>query len=379
MAMITVVGLGVNWQNCPTPSEYPSVLQVFDLSDMCKNRGCPPSEKTVAAKQTPHGMPSFVFETPDDLAVPGQQISAAEAAFFVANGFLVKEGLLADDAVDDALERIWWHVEDRVPVARDNVGRRLAGASRASGATPRWAPTPPVPRAGPHAGRQRIVHSGATLKLHYLGGADFLLDLVPNNGRVRGVAQALLGDLKASERTRGVYALFPTNQQQGSASTGTSALSPHTDQVCQQLNACAYLADVPPRNGGFTVYPGSHKAMFQTHKYAANWSPLPTFRDALRKVVEEIRPWELAGRKGDVIFWHGRAVHSPGVHVGERIRWAVFADFTHNRETLTANEHRALGQFEWFKDAKLFREDHEVAEGGMWRGWRLGGWPLATA
>ena len=330
------------------------------------------------ANQAPQGMPSVVFEPPDGLAVPGQALSEAEAAFFAANGFLVKAGLLADDAVDHALERIWWHVDDRVPMARDAADWRLVRADRASWANPRWASTPPVPKAGPHAGRQRIVHSGATLKLHYLGGADFLLDLVPNNPGVRRVARALLGDLKASERTRGVYALFPTKGRQGGASTDAPPLAPHTDQVCQQLNACAYLADVPPRNGGFTVYPGSHKVMFHAHKYAANWSPLPAFRDALRKVVDEIRPWELPGRKGDVIFWHGRAVHSPGVHVGDRIRWAVFADFTHDRETLTAEEHRALGQFEWFKDAKLFRQDHEAGKGGMWRGWRLGGWPVAT-
>lgn len=341
----------------------------------------------MAANQTPQGMPSVVFKAPDDLAVPGWPLSETEAAFFVANGFLVKKGLLADDAVDDALERVWWHVGDRVPVARGVAGRdvaaghaagwRLARTDPGSWVNPRWARTPPVPKAGPHTGRQRIVHAGATLKLHYLGAADFLLNLVPNNPRVRRVAQALLGELKASERTRGVYALFPTKGRQD-ASTGASPLTPHTDQVCQQLNACAYLADVPPRNGGFTVYPGSHKAMFHAHKYAANWSPLPTFRDALRKVVEEIRPWELAGAKGDVIFWHGRAVHSAGIHLGDRIRWAVFADFTHDRETRTADEHRALGQFEWFKDTKLFREDHEVDESGMWRGWRLGGWPVAA-
>ena len=122
-----------------------------------------------------------MFETPDGLAAPGQALSEAEAAFFVANGFLVKEGLLADDAVDHAMERIWWHVDDRVPVARDAAGWRLVRADRASWGNPRWARTPPAPKAGPHAGRQRIVHSGATLKLHYLGGADFLLDLVPNN------------------------------------------------------------------------------------------------------------------------------------------------------------------------------------------------------
>ena len=57
--------------------------------------------------------------------------------------------------------------------------------------------------------------------------------------------------------------------------------------------------------------------MFRAHRYEANWSPLPNFRDAVRQVVAEIEPVELVGGKGDVIFWHGRTVHSSGVHLGE--------------------------------------------------------------
>lgn len=331
------------------------------------------------ANPQPRGHPSIVYQAPDDGAVPGQVVSEAEAAFFVAHGFLVKKDLLAAGDVEHAMERIWWHAADRLPLARNGKHRRLARADPATWTNPRWARMPPVPKAGPHFGRQRVVHAGATVKLHYLGAADFLLDLVPNNPRVRDVAQALLGDLRTSERTRGVYALFPTTPARSASAKATHGLGPHTDQVCQQLNACAYLADVPPRNGGFTLYPGSHRRMFRAHRYAANWSPLPAYRDIIGKVVDEIQPWELAGAKGDVIFWHGRTVHSAGVHVGDRIRWAVFADFTHDRETLNAEEHLACRQYEWYKDGKLFRQDRETNTGDMWRGWRLGGWPLGRA
>ena len=154
------------------------------------------------------------------------------------------------------------------------------------------------------------MHAGATVKLHDLGGASFLLDLLPNNPSVRHVATAMLGDLRPSRRTRGVYALFPTRTPASASDDEEAqivrALGPHTDQVCQQLNACAYLEDVPARSGGFTVYPGSHRIMFRAHRYAANWSPLPTFRAAMRQVVAEIEPLELIGNAGDVIFWHGR-------------------------------------------------------------------------
>ncbi len=338
---------------------------------------------TVTAPPAPPSpkQPSQVFDAPD-LSAPGAVLTDAEIDFFVRHGFVVKKRLLAASAANAALDRTWRHLLDRVPMA-DGKGA-LRQHDRSTWVSPAWGPMPPTPTDGPHAGRAPIVYSGATVKLHDLGAAGFLVRLVPNNPKVRRVAEGLLGNLRPSRRTRGVYALFPTRQDEGEAETRIAdALLPHTDQVCQQLNACAYLDDVPPHGGGFTVYPGSHKALFHAHRFAANWSPLPHFAEVMREVATETAPLELTGSKGDVVFWHGRLVHSAGVHFGQHIRWAVFADFTHNGETLSDDEHRALGQFEWFKDTRLLRSDIETTtcEGkdddahpeAMWRGWRLAG------
>ena len=307
--------------------------------------------------------PSKVFETPD-LGEDRRILSRPEIEFFVANGFLVKRRLLARKAVAEALDHAWAHLLENVPM--DAAAQPLSREDPGSWRDPAWGPLPAPDEAGPYQGRQRIHHGGATVKLHDLGDADFLLSLVPNHPEVRGIARELLDDdLRPSERTRGVYAVFPDRD------APAGRLGPHTDQVCQQLNACVYLEDVGPRSGGFTVYPGSHRIMFRAHRLEANWSPRADYRDAVRRVVREVRPVELVGGAGTVIFWHGRTVHSAGIHTGDRIRWAVFADFTQNREVLTADEHRALGQFEWFKDAKLFRDDAPVGE-NMWSAWKIG-------
>ena len=315
--------------------------------------------------------PSIVFEAPD-LARPGETVSEEEIRFFVDNGFLVKKRLIHKTAVEEALGKTWAYFGDRVPMVEGATAPTPDDAS--TWASPRWAPMPRPDESGPYQGRQRIVYAGHTVKLHDLGDADFLMDLVPNHPRVRAVAKAILGDdLRPSTRTRGVYAVFPNARESDPDDPGrlTRPLGPHTDQVCQQLNACAYLDDVAPRSGGFTLYPGSHRIMFRAHRFEANWSPLPDFRDAVRRVVAEIEPVEFVGEKGDVIFWHGRTVHSAGVHLGDSIRWAVFADFTMDREVLSPEAHKGMGQFEWFKDAKRFAEDAPVGE-DMWRGWRLG-------
>ena len=315
---------------------------------------------------------SKVFEMPDVTEV-GAVLSRREVDFFVSNGFLVKRRLLDRASVEKALDGAWAHLLAHVPMD-EATATLLCPDDRATWRDPVWAPLPPPAQDGPYQGRQPISYGGATVKLHDLGCADFLVDSLPNNPEVRAVATALLGDLRPSERTRGVYALFPTtvtDDERGQARRDATALGPHTDQVCQQLNACVYLTDIKPRNGGFTVYTGSHRIMFRAHRYATNWSPLPDFGDALKRVVDEIQPFELIGDAGDVIFWHGRTVHSSGIHTGDDIRWAMFADFTRDFETLDADEHKAVGQYEWFKDAKLFRDD-ALAGDDMRLHWSLG-------
>ena len=317
---------------------------------------------------------SVVFAMPD-LTLPGAIVSQAESDFFIENGFLIKSSLLDLSKLAPAMDRIWAHTIKRVPVL-EGSGWALAREDSATWMNPRWAAMPPHPDSGPRQGRQPVEYFGRIVKLHDLGNAEYLLDLMANDQAVRAVARALLGeDLRPSVRTRGVYAVFPTRDAtdpSGRKRLRGTSLGPHADQVCQQLNACGYLDDVAPRSGGFTVYPGSHKIMFQAHKYESNWSPLPSYREAMREVVEDIEPYELIADKGSVIFWHGRTVHSSGIHIGTDIRWALFADFTQNREILSDEEHKHCGQFEWFKDAKLFKEDWPVSD-DMWRNWNVSG------
>lgn len=316
--------------------------------------------------------PSEVFEPPD-LEQRGVNVSVAEIEFFKANGFLFKRGLIDADSASNALDQAWNSLLETFPPP-DETEHAIRRNDPESWRSPQWPELPPADTSGPFEGRQRTAVHGRTVKMHEIGNERYLLDLVPNNPKIRGIARTLLADnLKSSERTRGVYALFPSVQlskEESAKRLDGSSLGPHTDRVCQQLNVCAYLDDVPRRSGGFTVYPGSHRIMFQAHQYEANWSPTDNFGDAMRDVVQNITPVEFVGNQGDVVFWHGRTVHSAGVHIGDSIRWAVFADFTEDRQILDADAHRAMGLYEWFKDAKMFKSDRTVTD-DMWRSWRL--------
>ena len=316
--------------------------------------------------------PSVVFEMPD-LTIAGEVVSEAEMDFFCQHGFLVKKALLDPDKLKLALDRIWTHLLAKVPV-KPGSAWTLSRDDKQTWKDPEWAEMPPHPVDGPFQGRHPIEHMRRIVKLHDLGSENYILDLLPNDPHVREVAETILSrDLRAITRVRGVYMVFPSEPlSEGKLEDQGRFLGPHTDQVCQQLNACGYLEDVNPRNGGFTVYPGSHKRMFRQHRYEANWSPLSSFRDTLKEIAETIVPYEIVAEKGSVVFWHGRTIHSAGVHLGADIRWALFADFTRNQPVLTDEEHKDANQYEWFKDAKLFRADKLVGV-DMWRSWRLGG------
>ncbi|HIG40661.1 MAG TPA: hypothetical protein EYQ14_09000 [Gammaproteobacteria bacterium] len=315
---------------------------------------------------------SVVFTMPD-LTESGQVLSSAEIEFFKENGFLVKKKLLDPEKLTVSLGEAWRHLLDFVPI-RKGSGWQLSRQEQSSWLNPQWAEMEPLPTSGPYEGRQPIEHYGRIVKMHDIYDADYLATLLPRDQKVRLIVEHLLGEnLKPNVSTRGVYAIFPTRNAKdptGKKRLTGSSLGPHTDQVCQQLNVCASLDDVSPRNGGFTVYPGSHKIMFQQHEFEANWSPLDSFDDSIQSVAEQIEPLELVAEKGACIFWHGRLVHTSGIHIGEDIRWAVFSDFTHDRSTVTEAEHRRLGQYEWFKDTKLFRNDQRVSE-DMWASWKV--------
>ena len=310
---------------------------------------------------------------PDRLSDSGQKsdsLSSQEIDFFLENGYLVKQALVDPEQAKHILNFAWDYLIRSVPIDSTS-SRKLKAEDPSTWITPQWIPSGPPAKSGFYEGRQRIAYGGRSVKIHDIGDQKMLLDLLPNNPVVRGIAQKILGvNLRASERTRGIYAIFPGPRVSHDSKIDGSMLGPHTDRVCQQLNVCTYLDTVPPRGGGFTLYPGSHKIMYYAHENDSNWTPIQEFRAKIERVVNDITPIEIPGEPGDVIFWHGRTVHSIGIHVRENVRWAVFGDYMLDEPTLDEDIHRKLGQYEWYKDTRLLEHDLPTSE-NMWQKWRI--------
>ena len=181
----------------------------------------------------------------------GAGISTEEIDFFKENGFLIKKNLLDKDAASEGLDKAWEYLLDHVPLAKNF---KLERSNPNSWFDPQWGDMPPVPQSGFYEGRQPNVFQGTTVKLHDCGNAAFILDFLPNNTAVRTIAHRFLGErLKPIRRTRGVYAIFPSKRNTEPISG--MMLGPHADRVCQQLNVCAYLNDVPPETGDSQFIP----------------------------------------------------------------------------------------------------------------------------
>ncbi len=264
---------------------------------------------------------SRVFEMPD-LSVSGQVLSAPEAGFFDQNGFLVKRGLVDRRRLNHAMGRIWEHLLAHLPggkgLPRRDRSRRSADST--------WEKPPAYPTDTPCRRARPLECIGRTVKLHRLGREEYLQDLLPRDPNVLEVAARLLGGKLSSPMvSRGVYAVFPSARHDHIAS---AVLSPHVDQVDQVFGACLYLEDVAERSGGFTVYPGTHRLKPEANQCRSEVSRGAFLTPAVASAIDKIEPCELVAERGTVIFWHGRLVHSPGVHTGRGIRWAHFADYS---------------------------------------------------
>jgi hypothetical protein len=270
-------------------------------------------------------------------------LSTEEVRSFKANGFLVKQGLLPLCKVGAALDAVWDVLEgerlEGVPDALQLPPSGVARGDRASwmDAHTRW-PAPDLLEMGapernqPHASTswrsapalagtpyeapdgnaQRAPSARSSLSPSWqicaLGSEEWMLDLLPRDVGVRQVATQLLGPrLRPSHRARGIYAVFPT-------SAPPHPLGPHTDRVCQQLNAATYLADVQPGGGAFTAWPGSHLLMSKGHADQSNWSPTMEFRPLLNQVKRTIQPVELCGKQGTYQSAHPSLYDTPQVH-----------------------------------------------------------------
>ena len=306
-----------------------------------------------------------VIHEPDVLVDPeftngDLTLSEAEVAFFKKNGFIVKRGFLDEKETFDRIVDYVWENVPREIVKRDDVQT--------------WFDAPHGQWTEADAEKAGHFRRGSwKMRSRKIGTEPFLVDKIANHPRMRQLVSLFIGEpVKRSKRVRGVYCIFPKPPN------SEGRLGPHGDHTGAQLSAMVFVDTVPPHCGGFTVWPGSH---YMSHLYHRTvYGPLdPELAEPYTKarddVLREITPVEFSGKAGDVLFWHPRLIHGPGVnysadHDRPVVRYIVPCEYQRDGLTSFFNlSHGPAPNRQWWVDTRNFREDVPVTEDNMWDGW----------
>ena len=303
-----------------------------------------------------------VFTDPD-FTNGEASLSDPEIDFFKENGFLLKRGFLDEP---EAFERIIDYVWENVP--RD-LFRRDDLESWVGSPVDKW--TEEDEQVGQIQGNSWKMRSREGI-----GTEPFFLEGIANNQRMRTLVSLFIGEpIKRARRVRGVYCQFPKPP-------GTPGkLAPHLDYTAGQLNAMVFVDTVPPKCGGFTVWPRSHRRL---HPYwdtvqrgsirddqAEGYAPA---RDA---AIHEIIPVEFSGGAGDIIIWHPRLLHSAGVNHSagqdpQILRMIVPCDYQlDDRDFFDDLVHGPGPNHQWWVDTRHFHGDIPTTPDNIWKGWRF--------
>ena len=301
------------------------------------------------------------LEGSDEVALSAQDIEQ-----FKSQGFVVKHGLIDDPkALASLVDYFWDHVPNTV-MDRDDPAT--------------WVNDPASRITTEEA--ERLGHfEEYTFKLrspHGLGTEKYMLDATANHRNVRNVVEQLLRPpVKLSERTRGIYAIFPKPTD-----APAKRLTPHTDPLASHLLAMVLIADIPPRSGGFTMWPGAHARLhpyFDKRNGGSITDPkrLEAYIKERDEIVHSVTPAEIVGSAGDVVFWHPRMIHSGGVNYSADtdnpcVRLVVPCDF--QRGNYTYYEEETYGPSEremWWVDSRHYHEDVAPTADNLWAEWQI--------
>lgn len=140
--------------------------------------------------------------------------------------------------------------------------------------------------------------------------------------------------------TRGLYCTLPNSPSPGPnwLGTGEPGSGAHSDGTCYgpvRLQIAAYIDDLPPASGGFTVWPGSHIRIWEeqwkaflktgeTHagrrervRTAGGYEALP--EPIFEQVKADTRPVDTHGPAGTIVLWHTKILHMPGQNTSQDV------------------------------------------------------------
>ena len=154
---------------------------------------------------------------------------------------------------------------------------------------------------------------------------------------------------RTGQGTSGLFCTLPN-----SPSTGPNWHGAHSDAPSygrMRLKLMAYIDDLPPASGGFTVWPRSHARCWESHwkvfhggethvarrhrvRKAGGYEFLPD--PVYEEVKSDTQPVDTYGPAGTVVLWHSKLLHIAGVNTSsDVIRQATIHGYQKTVESLS--------------------------------------------
>ena len=285
---------------------------------------------------------------------PLPPLSTDEIRDFIQNGFIIKRNVLDPKLCAAARDRLW--------AGNTSSHLRRDDPKTWTGGLPESDQT-----STPDGMNDRTGNYG--WRLRELSGDEDLINLLPR--RVFPWFEQLIGkgEVVAPEVTstatdpdprgkrlrgwpvwggkelRGAYCVLPRERPDSPPSLADAARAgAHIDPEPMHMVVSGYIDNVPKGGGGITLFPGSHRLLYEAEPSSADIAsytvlhpPHPVSGAAafdlpqpanLKDGLANIEPVEFSGNEGDVILWHGRMYHSatPNYSNPPQIRQMILYD-----------------------------------------------------
>lgn len=305
-----------------------------------------------------------VIHTDSLIGSTGPSLGDEEISYFKRQGFLVKRGLIHDPVTFDRVIDYVWENVPRGVMQRDDPATWIDNPQQ------KWTEQD-------HARVGLLAHGNWKMRSQGedgIGTEPFLVDRIANHANLRNVVKALIGPpVQRVRRVRGIYCVFPKPVD------AAGRYGPHSDYMAAHLAAMVVADSIPPRAGGFTVWPGSHLRLHMHWDTVLGGTISKEKSEGYRlerdAILNEVAPVELAGEAGDVIFWHPRLLHSAGINHSSEwdkplVRVIVPCDYQKVDQTYFDDGEFGPGpDYQWWVDTRNFREDVTPSADNLWSNW----------
>ena len=240
------------------------------------------------------------------------RLTPEDMQFFRDKGYVIKRGVLDPARMQQAIDFHWQSAPERLKHGQPETYTPFTAEEECQEEAD---------------GEVMLARGGTSWRNRHIRHCEWVLDVLPRNPSVWAMASQLLGEgnivepyhnrtfgRKPGADIRGIYCILP----------GDGGGSVHVDGHPFHLGVVAYLDDVPPGGGGFTLFPGSHQIFYPLYDKETGGPHPPDLDERYKHLADSV---EFHGQAGDILFWHNRMAHCIRANTSAQIRIALFCDF----------------------------------------------------